>query len=59
MLKKDIAALKKLLEQYRSHVLATGAHYDNTDLIRISNNMRNAICDISEAEYIKKTRIGK
>ncbi len=59
MLKKEVQDLKKLLEKYRAHVLATGAHYDNTDLIRISNNMRNAICDISEAEYIKKTRIGK
>lgn len=59
MLKKDIAVLKKLLEQYRAHVLATGAHYDNTDLIRIANNMRKAVCDINDAEHIKKTRIGK
>lgn len=54
MLKKDLALLKKLMQQYREEVLSLGAEKEDRRLVQIAINLRKAVCDINDAEHIKK-----
>lgn len=54
MTKTDLSLMKKLLAQYREEILALGAQKDDRRLVQVSINIRKTICDINDAEHIKK-----
>lgn len=54
--KPEIALMKKLLTTYKSELLQRGCESNppNSELVSLSNKLRDAVLSINDAEYLLK-----